>query len=66
MTGNLQPRSPFRWFFDVALLILGGAVALHLAVGLIQDVWAWILIGLALTTVVTGTVALIKKRRNRW
>ncbi|MGO4858955.1 hypothetical protein [Arthrobacter sp. 2MCAF14] len=66
MADKPQPRSPLRWLFDASLLLLGAALAINWAVGLIAQVWAGILIALAIGAVIAGLVIWWRLWRRRW
>ncbi|WP_437770496.1 hypothetical protein [Arthrobacter sp. KNU40] len=66
MADKPQPRSPLRWLFDASLLLLGAALAINWAIGLISQVWTGILIALAIAVVITAAVVWWRIRRRRW
>lgn len=66
MADKPQPRSPLRWLFDASLLLLGAALAINWAVGLISEVWVAVVIALAIAAVVAGLVVWWRLRRSRW
>lgn len=66
MADKQQPRSPLRWLFDASLLLLGAALAINWAVGLISEVWVAVVIALAIAAVVAGLVVWWRLRRRRW
>jgi Flp pilus assembly protein TadB len=58
--GPLEAAKAFAWsVFLVALLLFG-------AVWLVQQVWAWLIVLLALVLLVGGVVWWLRARRDRW
>lgn len=58
--GPLEAAKAFAWtIFLIALLLFG-------AVWLIQQVWVWLLVILAVVLLVGGLVWWLQARRNRW
>ncbi|MHA7271209.1 hypothetical protein [Arthrobacter sp. HLT1-20] len=66
MADKPQPRSPLRWLFDASLLLLGAALAINWAVGLISEVWVAVVIALAIAAVVTALIVWWRHWRHRW
>ena len=60
------PRSPFRWLFDASLLLLGAALAINWAVGLISQVWVGVVIAFVGAAVIAGLVIWWRLWRRRW
>lgn len=59
-------RGPFEWLFNAALLVLGTAIALTIALQLLAQIWPWLL-GAAL--LIAGAVIVIRigiNRRRQW
>ena len=59
-------RSPIRWFFDSAILILGAVIALRLALGYVQPILPMIIIATAVIAAVVVIIAIVRWRRSRW
>lgn len=59
-------RDPAERFFHACLLVLGGAIALGLALQLISQIWPWLV--LAAVVGISGRAALSwwRARRQRW
>ncbi|MCX2746251.1 hypothetical protein OOZ51_00290 [Arthrobacter sp. MI7-26] len=66
MADRPQPRRPLRWLFDASLLLLGAAVAINWAIGLISQVWVGIVIALSVTVIVAGLIIWWRLWRRRW
>lgn len=59
-------RSPMRWLFDGALLLLGAALALNWALRLFAQVWVGLLIIGVVAVAITGIVIWWRLWRGRW
>jgi hypothetical protein len=60
------PGNPFAWLLNAALMLLGAAIALSLALQLLADIWMW-LVGIAvLVGLVLGAVQLHRRRSTKW
>lgn len=59
-------RSPMRWLFDGALLLLGAALAVNWALCLISQIWIGMLIMTVAAVTITGIVLWWRLWRNRW
>ncbi|WP_150117170.1 hypothetical protein [Arthrobacter sp. ERGS1:01] len=59
-------RSPMRWLFDGALLLLGAALALNWALCLFAQVWLGLVIIAVVAVAVTGIVNWWRLWRRRW
>lgn len=66
MADKPPPRSPLRWLFDASLLLLGAALAINWAVGLISQVWVGVVIALLSAAVIAGLVIWWRLQRRRW
>lgn len=53
-------------FFRTCLCILGGVLALWLAIQFAAQIWAWLLLGLAVVAAVGVAVWLLHRRYDRW
>lgn len=60
------PRSPLHWLFDCSLLVLGAALAINWAIGLISQVWVGIVIVLAAAAVIAALIIWWRLWRRRW
>ena len=59
-------RSPIRWLFDSALLVLGAVIALRVAIGYVEPIMPILIIVAATVALVWIVVAVIRWRANRW
>ncbi len=63
---DVMKRGPFEWLFNAALLVLGTAIALTLALELLAAIWPWLVAG----ALVVGGAALAIRisilRRRQW
>lgn len=66
-------RDPYRfdplgWFMSACVTVLFGAIALAVAVHLIQAIWVWLLLlaGIVAALAVAGSLALWWQRRRPW
>lgn len=66
MADKPQPRSSLRWLFDASLLLLGAALAINWAIGLISQVWVGLVIALSVAAIVAGLMVWWRLRRRRW
>lgn len=66
----MSDRSPWRnpadWFLNAAVGILVGALALWLAVHLLEQIWGWLLVIAGVTMSIWIAVAVLRFRRQRW
>lgn len=63
---ELVKRGPVEWLFHAALLVLGTAIALTLALQLLAAIWPW-LVGGALAVGATAlAVRAAFARRRQW
>jgi Flp pilus assembly protein TadB len=59
-------RNPLAWLLNAALLVLGIAIALQVAIALLAEIWVWlVVIGLVVGAVVVW-VRLASWRRRQW
>lgn len=63
MANGLIPKNPIEKLFELCLLILGCAVALWIAVVVIEHIWVWLVVG-GVVTLGIGIVVLWF--RSRW
>ena len=66
MGENPTPKSVAQRFFDTCLLVLGGVVALWLALQFLAQFWSWIVLVLSVAGVIWVTVLVVRARRDRW
>lgn len=59
-------RNPADRFLDVTVVILAGALALSLAVHLLEQIWPWLLLIAGLSLGVWITIAVLRSRGQRW
>lgn len=59
-------RNPFVWFLRACFMVLGGAIALNLAVVFLRPVLPWVVCAVAVAAVVWIVVAIARWRRSRW
>lgn len=62
MSGEHHPRNPFGYFFHASMLVLGGAIALNFAMGLLSALIPW----LVAAGVLAAVVSIVARRRGRW
>lgn len=53
-------------FFHACLLVLGGVLALWLALELLAQFWGWLLLAAAVVALVWAIIWVIRWRRDRW
>ncbi|UIN31278.1 hypothetical protein [Microbacterium binotii] len=58
--GPLEAAKAFAWSVFLVALLLSGAV------WLVQQVWAWLIVVLALVLLVGGLMWWLRARRDRW
>lgn len=63
MANNLIPKNPIEKLFELCLLVLGCAVALWIAVVVIEHIWVWLVVS---GVVATGIGIVMWYRRRRW
>jgi NADH:ubiquinone oxidoreductase subunit 2 (subunit N) len=56
------PKNIAQRFFDLCLLLLGGIIALWVALQFLAQFWGW----LVLVAAIWALVAIMRARRNRW
>jgi membrane protein implicated in regulation of membrane protease activity len=58
MSNHSPSNNPLQWFFHACLLILFGAIALSVAVHLLQAIWPWVLgFALLIGATIVGVIA---------
>lgn len=62
----MTPGSLIERFVELAIMVLVGAIALHLAVRLIESVWVLLVIILGSVGLVVGLIAWLRARRQDW
>ena len=60
------PKNLAQRFFDLCLLLLGGIVALWVALQFLAQFWGWIVLIAVLVAAISALVAILRARRNRW
>lgn len=58
---NLAQRS-----FDLCVLLLGGIIALWVALQFLAHFWGWIVLIAVLVAAIWALVAILRAKRNRW
>ena len=61
-----QPKSIFQRLFNICLLLLGGTIALSLALQLLSQIWGWLLLIAGLAGAIWIAVRIVRARRNQW
>jgi hypothetical protein len=61
-----NPKTLAQRFFMFCLLILGGILALSLALEVLARIWGWLLLIGLLVGCVWVAIAILQARRNRW
>ncbi|GEM_PF-3165920 len=61
-----SPRSLVHRFFVGCLLLLGGVIALQLALSVLAQIWGWLLLGAMLVAATIAALWFIRSRRDRW
>jgi len=61
-----NPKSIAQRFFELSLLILGGVMALWLALQALAQIWGWVLLLVGVAGVSWAAIAFARSRRNRW
>ena len=64
MTGD-NPKTVAQRFFMFCLLILGGVIALTLAVDFLAKIWGWLLLLGLVMIAIWVTVVVVRARRDR-
>jgi membrane protein YdbS with pleckstrin-like domain len=60
------PKGLAQRFFDLCLLLLGGIIALWVALQFLAQFWGWIVLIVVLVAAIWALVAILRARRNRW
>ena len=60
------PKNMAQRFFDLCLLLLGGIIALWVALQFLAQFWGWIVLSAALVAAIWALVLVLRARRNRW
>ncbi|TFD27341.1 hypothetical protein [Cryobacterium lyxosi] len=60
------PKNLAQRFFDLCLLLLGGIIALWVALQFLAQFWGWIALIAVLVTAIWALVQVLRARRNRW
>ena len=60
------PKNIAQHFFDLCLLLLGGIIALWVALQFLAQFWGWIVLIAALVAAIWALVKVLRARRNRW
>ena len=60
------PKGLAGRFFDLCLLLLGGVIALWVALQFLAQFWGWIVLIVVLVAAIWALVAIMRARRNRW
>lgn len=57
---------PFEWLFNAALLVLGTAIALTLALQLLAAIWPWLVAGALVIGGAALAIRIAILRRRQW
>lgn len=60
------PRNLAQRFFDLCLLLLGGIIALWVALQFLAQFWGWLVLIAVLIAAIWALVTVLRVRRNRW
>ena len=60
------PKNLAQRFFDLCLLLLGGIIALWVALQFLAQFWGWIVLIAVLIAAICALVAILRARRDRW
>ena len=60
------PKNLAERFFDLCLLLLGGIIALWVALQFLAQFWGWIALIVVLVAAIWALVAILQARRNSW
>jgi hypothetical protein len=60
------PKCLAQRFFDLCLLLLGGVIALWVALQFLAQFWGWIVLIVVLVVATWALVANLRARRKRW
>jgi hypothetical protein len=60
------PKNLAQRFFYLCLLLLGGIIALWVALQFLAQFWGWIVLIAVLVAAIWALVAILRARRNRW
>jgi ABC-type uncharacterized transport system permease subunit len=60
------PKNLAQRFFDLCLLLLGGIIALWVALQFLAQFWGWIVLIAVLVGAIWALIAVLRARRNRW
>jgi hypothetical protein len=66
MNGNSPRKNPVEWFWHASLLILGGTIALNVAIAYLRPILPWIVAFIAFVFLGWVTVVTIRWWRSRW
>lgn len=61
-----KPDDLAHRFFRACLLILGGVIALNLAVDVLRCIWVWLAIAAAGIAVIWAAIRWLRGRTGRW
>ena len=61
-----SPKNLAQRFFDLCLLLLGGVIALRIALAFLAQVWGWLVLIAVLVAAIWALFAVRRARRNRW
>ena len=65
-TDNKEKATMSQRFLTACLLILGGVIALYVAIELLSHFWGWIVLSAAVILVGWIAFKVIQARRDRW
>jgi hypothetical protein len=61
-----SPTNLAQRFFDLSLLLLGGVIALWVALQFLAQFWGWLVLITVLVAAIWVLLAVLRARRNRW
>ena len=66
--GLVMPESPgpVRSVWNAVLLLITACLVLWLCVQLLQSIWIWLVVGLAVGLIIFAISIMVRRRRGRW
>ena len=61
-----SPTNLAQRFFDLSLLLLGGVIALWVALQFLAQFWGWLVLIAVLVAAIWALAQVLRARRNRW
>jgi hypothetical protein len=66
MSNGLIPKNPLKRLFELCVLFLCCALALWVAVLVIEHIWLWLVVGAVVAAASLGAVWWLRGRTGRW